>query len=214
MAITFPLELPSEKFVSSDFDLSRWSTDSTTNEGAFLSMELADPLWIFEATTEPKNQSDFEKWKVFKMLLRDGAKRFYGYDPRRCYPKAYGLGVLALTRHGGGAFNGSGVLVSASGAAISVNTMPDGYLAKAGDYLSIHTAGALRSLHMVMQDAAGNGSGVLAVTVEPLVTIDVTAGAQVDFIRPKCLMALTSFSGPRDGVTAPISLKATQVLVE
>lgn len=213
MAITFPLELPPGKFSSSDFDINRYEVESNTNKGALLAMEMADPYWFWNATVVPVNQSLFDQWHTFRMLLRGKAKRFYGYDTRRCYPAAYGGSVTSLIRHGGGAFNGVGSLVSASGDTVVVDTMPDGYLARIGDYLSIYTAGAPRALHKIMESAAGNNSGVLTVTVEPIIALAVAEDALVDFIRPKALMALTSWSAPRDAVNSPITFSAQQVLV-
>ena len=66
-----------------------------------------------------QGRAERARWQAWFWSLRS-IRSFYGHDPEKAYPAAYGAGALNLTRYGGGAFDGNCTLTSASGNALGL----------------------------------------------------------------------------------------------
>jgi hypothetical protein len=133
--------------------------------------------------------------RAWKAGLRGGQKTFlcpYAIQP---YPMAYAdqAAVEALTRSGGGAFDGTATIVSflvpneLRFTSASTLRLPAAFVLKAGDVVSVVKAGARPkySLHFVVENATSNGSGAVTVVVEPRVNTNIFgSGDIVNFVDP------------------------------
>lgn len=170
MSLTFPLAFPittvplAPGFV---FDYDRLQNITRSRGGAVQSEEKGRTLWSISAKTAILTVDQFDEINAFFGALRGALNTFTFYDPLKARPKTYpGTGWAGFTRASGGAFNGSGTLVSASGYMLTFNTMPAGYVVRKGDMFS-WTWGATRALHRSVEDAVANSAGQVTVQVEP-----------------------------------------------
>jgi hypothetical protein len=120
--------------------------------------------------------------------LRGGIKTFIGSDLRRLTPAAYPSGVTALTRHGGGAFDGSATSFSLSGdrATVTLNGLPSTLAITAGDFVDFRwTTGGAARRHLVQAlESVTASAGVAAFAVDPSVhSVVPTGGSAVAWVQ-------------------------------
>jgi hypothetical protein len=213
MALSYPLAFPTiTQFEDTpSFKLSEALAINRSGAGAMETMELADPIWSGRWLVYIKREADRGLWTAWRMALIGGAG-FLGHDPGRPFPLAYGQGVLALLRHGGGAFDGTATLSSFTATTITLSNLPDLYRALPGDRVSLVRPGSQRSLHEVVETVTGNSSGVVTLNVQPPVPSDVTPGSTaVQLVRPQAIFVLSAdtFDAPSRG-NHSVSFEGTQ----
>lgn len=215
MAISFPRSFPAgAAFGAVDFKLADMSIQNTLQSGAIQTMEMGPSLWTATFTTVGLLMRDRQIWQAWEMTLR-GGRTFLAWDPEKVYPAGYGAGVLALTRAGGGSFDGTATLTSVTATTVTVSALPAAYQAKAGDMLSFPWNNG-HALHMIAEDVAANGSGAATFKVVPpvLTSPAPSGGATVRLVQPVCVMKIKpgTFSAPASprASMSPVSFDGVQ----
>jgi hypothetical protein len=196
MPITYPRTIPSFAGANEGaLDLTHVTTGSRTRGGSMTVTDLADPFWDLTWTTGSLRASQKSELSAWWSSLRGGGKTFLAYHPGARWPAAYALEatILALTRAGGGAFNGTASITSFPDArtiamsSAGASRLPAGFQLSAGDMVSIVKPGSPNrySLHRVVEAATADGTGqILGLLVEPFILTSVfAAGNTVNFIR-------------------------------
>lgn len=217
MTITFPRDFPFSGRIfagGSDLTLQRGTVINQVGAG-IQTLEIADPLWVGTFITVPIIASQRAAWQAWALSLRDGQNLFSAYHPLRQFPLAYGSGALALTRAGGGTWDGTATLAAVTTNTIGVTNLPANYAATVGDMISIPMASAQRSLHMIIEAATGDGAGALTVTVEPFIRSGAQiAATTVQLVRARCLMVLkpATFQAPEQASSGSVQFQGIQSL--
>jgi hypothetical protein len=189
--------LPPELIISdSKFEpMYQTLSPSRTLGGAVLSTENGDPYWECEIGMERTTPVKAVALRAWKNSLRGGQKSFLAHHHARPAPSAYAniAAVTALTRAGGGAFDGTAVISAFPDirtvqiTAASSSRLPAGFQLRVGDMLGIVKVGSPNKylLHQVMADITAAGDGSLIIDVEPrIITTVFAAGNIVNFIKP------------------------------
>lgn len=186
MTITYPINLlPGFPGWTGGFSL-RWRQEqSTLASGRVLVKDMGSPLWTLRAATKALSPNNLDAWRARLTSLENGLQTFWGYPTSRCYPIAYPNGSWPT----GAAFNGLTAVVSAINAnrkAISLSSLPAGFVLSVGDYISI--AG---DLHQVMEAATASAGGITPqFEIRPHLWPAAVAGAIVSVKQPACQMAI------------------------
>lgn len=217
MTITFPRNFPSYRFRQARFWVDYQQVRAPTRGGLVQVANVGVDLWRARYETVPLREVEAEQWLAWLHSLRGGAFLFRMWNPIRRYTIAHPNGFAALTRAGGGSFAAGTVTLTTIAAprdAVTLSTLPAGFVFTVGDLVSIPFGAAGRSLHRVVLGAAANGSGVATVTVEPTVPLAVTTGATCDLVEPWCKGVLdpqSVQSGWSAGRVSSVSFDAVQV---
>lgn len=189
MTLTMPTGLV---LVQSPLRLIRSVQTTPLRGGGALSVDYAPARWSTSLRTPSHLDRDrVDPVRAFIDRLKGGVERVYMGDWLRKYPRTYPTGFAALTRAGGGSFDGTADVTSLTASTIALATLPASFALKAGDMIGL-VEGDYRSLHRIVVDATANGSGIATVTVEPAVSTTIfTASAVANFSSPVCIMALT-----------------------
>lgn len=230
MTVSYPRTLPSDLVVKKcDFRLVHGVTSpGRTRGGASQVTETSDPYWTCEIESAEHHAYTHVALRTFLNSLRGGAKTFVAHDYARPVPRNYltEAAVQALTRAGGGAFDGTfeitstlegGYLLSSSASAAS--RAPAALVLQVGDYIGITQSGKY-SLHNVVEAQTANGSGVIAdLVVEPFVNMDVftagvSSGMLANVIKPLALFRILpdSISGSPNSRSTSIGFTAISVV--
>lgn len=207
------LSLPSgARFTSCEWALQEYAATNTLASGAVQSMQLGEPLWSVKAATIPMSCNDAGVWEAWFLSLRL-AGRFTMTDPRRPYPLAYGSSYASLMRSGGGAFNGTAIVGAVSGLSVPLTSLPAGYQAKAGDWISLRNGG-LDTIHMITSEITASAGGVATVPVLPAPRSGVASGSTARLAEAVVTMALIpgKFTIPKSPTLEPVTFEAIQVL--
>ena len=210
MAITYPLTLPSV-FLPSEvsFDIDWQSTSQFTRGGGRQMAQIADPFWRLSVQTARLQRFEMEELRAWVDLLRGGQKTFLAHDPSRPLPRNYPSGVSALTRAGGGAFDGTATVTAiTNGRSLTFGSggalrLPASFVFKAADYLSLVKTGTttIYSLHRVMEAQTADATGVVTLSVEPPVKSTIYAApVTANLVQP--LAEFVIEPGSFQGVTA------------
>jgi len=217
MAIAYPRDFPDADVIATrcSFDYATLGEMSRTAGGAITFQErMGGSLWQLSMTTKPLNETEYGKWHAWFLSLRGGAQSFAGRDPRRCWPLAYGPGVLLLMRAGGGAFDGTCNVTAVGGNTITLGNLPASYKVSVGDYISFPWLGG-RALVKALEPITANASGVTAaITVGPWLRTPGTVPIVGTLVKAYCLMRPLpgSWQGER-ALNEPVSFQAIQTLV-
>lgn len=214
MTITFPRELPAWLRVlpPTRFALLRDQSVNRRRGGAVQIVERSDPRWQLDLTTGNLTADRVAEMEAFVGSLRGGMNDFLYRDPRHVTPRSYPTGVDGLTRHGGGAFDGTATVDTIAPASITVSGLPSAFALKAGDRIGLEETGAY-NLHMILEDATAVG-GVVTLAVDPLIKTGVfTTSATANFVRPPVRMMLTEFDPPTGVALQSLKLSAIQRIV-
>lgn len=224
---TFPLIVPTFGFVSRpNFDPIRRQTAGVAQSGRDWVIDRGAPQWSISLKTKPLFNAEIGQWLAFNAALRGGARFFQMWDPWREYPAAYmPAGWGSLTRHAGGAFDGTATvtaigasgLPSAARDTLAFGTLPDGFKLIAGDMVGLSQSG-LMSLHRILDPTQLTSSaGAVTAWVEPEVPANFTTAAVAQFYRASGKFRMVSFSLPIDatGRNRPgqVTLSALSVLL-
>jgi hypothetical protein len=217
MAITQPRDLPSdlERIATRwRFDHEPFGSDSRSADGQVAFFEKAGgTLWELEFTTKPINESDYGRYHAYYLSGFGAGHGFKVYDVRRPWPMAYGAAVLTMTRHGGGAFDGTCSVTAAGGTTISLSTLPSTYVVTVGDRISFPWLGG-RALVKALETATAVNGVISGLTVSPWQFAAGTVPVTGTLVRAWCLMKPRrgSWNGERGNTYEPVSFAATQHL--
>lgn len=191
-----PITMPADGVASQYFEPEGVDFSTQRTDGRVNGVRAGWPLWHarFSFSQSMKRRKS-DEWRAFVARLRGQQRPFFGADQDRPFPLAYPRGFAGLTRAGGGAFDGSaaGWSINEDGDVITPTGLPAALQLQIGDYgmFRWETGGEpRRSLHRAVLDSTANGSGVLALTVEPPVPNLVPGDAVFDLARPACIMKL------------------------
>ena len=216
MAITYPRVFPDEPFepMQCVFDREPLGALSRSAIGRVAFQEfVGGGLWQAHYETKALSERDYGRWHAWKLSLR-GNFTFRGYDPRRCYPIAYGLRLFDLTRAvGGAAFDGTVTVTAAGGGTVSLSGLPNAFSITEGDYVSFQWLGGRHIVKFLEAVNATSGGLITAIAVDPWLRAGGTVPTAGTLIRPWCEMKLIpgSWSAERS-VLDPVSFDAIQHL--
>lgn len=217
MTITFPRDLPGPLTVRGcEFHLSYSQSRAPTRGGLVQVVNIAPDLWEMSFETPPMLMAEAMTWHAWRDSLRGGARLFKAWHPLLEYAQAYRTtGYAALTRNGGGAFDGTCTL-SAIGTArdtVTLTALPSQFVFTIGDMVSVPFGSDGRSLHRVMEGVTAS-AGLATLTVEPTVPLAVATDVTATVAKPWCKAVIDagSFAGPwQTGRLSPVRFRAVQV---
>lgn len=212
MAITFPRELVSyDQLEALTFNVVSGDAISRTSNGrAISSVDHYNPWIMAEFETGPLYPEHRRAWSAWKNSLRGAMKSFLAYDLSRQYPLAYPNGIPSVIA---GTWNGQGTTTVLSARSATISGVPVGYVATPGDALGFVQAGHY-SWHEVTEAGTANGSGVLVVSFDPYIPLQMfTVGATAVLWQPKAKFVLDpeSWRERGDESRSPISFTGLQV---
>jgi hypothetical protein len=196
MALSFPRSMPSAGVSDETFEILRVDHLSPEASGLLGSISAGFPLWMGEWALPTTGQDRADEWRAWISAQRGSSRLFYGCETARPVPLAYqNSNMLALSRAGGGAFDGTATSWSVNGTrdVLTVNGLPAGFIFTWGDYAGFKwttSSQPRRTLGRAVEGAIANGSGVAVLTIEPPLPGFVPGGAVLNFDRPDCLMKL------------------------
>ncbi|MEK9751748.1 MAG: hypothetical protein VW338_00855 [Rhodospirillaceae bacterium] len=214
MTITYPRSFPLTRFARGRLTLPPAVSVNLLAGGETQSRRMIDDRWRGEFTTPALTaNTDLRTWLAWLASLQQGTKTFYAFDPRFPYPRAYEDGFTGLTKAVGGAdFTGAGDVDAISTTGMTISGLPASFALKAGDRVGLIESSD-RGLHQITEDATANGSGIVSVTVEPLINTTLfTTAATVQFASPVCIMILEpgSATEPDGREPGPVSFRGIQ----
>lgn len=217
MTIAFPRDMPGRLAIRGcEFNLSYSQSRAPTRGGLVQVVNIAPDLWEMSFETPPMLMAEAMTWHAWRDSLRGGARLFKGFHPLLEFAQAYRTtGYAALTRHGGGAFDGTSTLSSIGAArdTVTLTTLPTQFIFTIGDMVSVPFGADGRSLHRVMEGVTAS-AGSATLTVEPTVPLAAVTGVTATLHKPWCKAVIDagSFSGPwQTGRLSPVRFRAMQV---
>lgn len=181
--ITLPTTLPigaGSGFGQRRFDLLAQS-DST---GAQQTRLLGPPRWTLALQPpDPMRVDEAGQWAALAASLRGRVNVLWAFDPARRAPQGTLRGTLTLAA---AAAIGAAALSVTGGAGQAGKTL------RAGDLLQLGSGLGTSQLVMVLADATADGSGVVALSVEPPLRTAFSAGAAVTWDTPRAHFRLQS----------------------
>lgn len=192
---TFPRDLIEPfRIKSGGLTLERQIVTAPTRGGLQQVAEVATPMWRARYVLPLLREADAEAWQAWLDSMRGGARSFKAYSPMRRYGRAYPAGYGGLTRHAGGAFDGTGTMTATiSVYSIRVGSLPSTYQFSAGDLVS-YAYGGKQFLHRVAEDATAS-AGVADITIEPAASAALAASGQaVQIEKAWCAASLDAKS--------------------
>ena len=178
---------------------------------------LAPQRWQMSFQSDTLNWSDANALMTVLEGLEGGTILFKAWHPQLRFPQKYRGGFSGLTRHGGGAFDGTCNITGVGGTlkTLTLSNLPDAFQFTLGDMVSF-PFGDTQLLFRILADATANNSGVVTVSVTPTLPISLsvtTPPIVATVFKPWCLASIDadSIDGPIDGNTGSVSFSAVQV---
>lgn len=217
MTISFPRDLIEPFGVRSCvFEPREMQARSGTRGGLLQVVSLGPTVWQMRYELVVQTEDQAAEWEAWLLSMRGGLKLFKAWHPLRRYARNYPSGYGALTRHGGGAFDGTATLTAVGGSldTLTLSTLPSTFQFKVGDMVSFPYTSTSQSLHQVVEAATASG-GVATIAVEPTVRAGVTTGVTATVDKPWCHAVLdpgakVEWEGP--GRRGRVSISAVQTL--
>lgn len=215
MAISFPLavadlaDILPVGFVS--FELGEQQELSGLGGGELLAADLGPRLWQAQVRTPQLSHDAVRRLKA-RFLSLDGAlNAFELYDTRGKFPQGDPGGTIL------GASTPSIDTLDANNKAMKVDGLPAGYALRYGDFISfLYASGAKRALHMIVEDATADGSGLTPLfEVRPHIRPGATTSTAVLLVKATGrfkLMPGTLATQSVDLTTSQLSFTARQTL--
>lgn len=155
MSLSFPLTTLFDvaKIADQAFQLQSRQEMSRLASGITIAKDLGSALWSATYTTAQMANDDALTLEAKLNALDGSIQLFEAYDLRRPNPKAYTDGV----------FTDSGLLnsVNANNKALSLKSLPAGFVLNPGDYLAFDY-GSSRALHQIVEGVTASGAGLTA----------------------------------------------------
>ena len=196
MAITYPRTLPSFlKGGEADLRLNKGTTAALLRGGGVQTVQHSQPYWDFTWTSPALTRAQKAELQAWWDSLRGGLKSFLAYDPSNSYPNYYASAatVLALTRFGGGTFDGTFGLTTVNAnelrSSAATPVAPASLTLSAGDLISVSQSGKY-TLHRIVETVTATTSGVFGpsnpILIEPAITTSLfTAGTAIaNVVKP------------------------------
>lgn len=181
-APTGPFILPTSEFADGHVEPAVSVATNRLRSGAVKSRVFGAPHFTAKMQTMPLEKADLGQWDGFFANLRGGSRICLIWDPRRSYPVSY-ENFVGLTRHGGGAFDGTAALSSITSVReLVISTLPSDFLLRSGDWIGFIENGRY-GLVQVAKDVSAQ-DGVATVYIEPGLASIFTTAAIVNFYRP------------------------------
>lgn len=139
-------------------------------------VEVSPPAWLVTLQASGMLESSAGEWQALLMKLRGQTKQLALWNLGRPAPRGTMRGTMTLNA---AAAQGA-VALSIIAATEATKTL------KAGDFLGLGT-GVTQQVVMVTADATTNGSGVIAVDIEPPLRNAHLIAAAVTWDKPKAL---------------------------
>lgn len=171
--ITFPTTLPVAKMT---WGQRRNDVVSRSIFGA-QGQELSAPLWEVRIEAAMRNDNAQGPWKALMMQLRGQTNQLSLYDVARQAPIGTMRGTMTLN---------AAALAGATSLSITAGGGQAGKTLKQGDLLGFGS-GATTQVVMVVADATADGSGIIAVTIEPAVRNALLISAAITWDKPPVL---------------------------
>lgn len=194
--------MPIPRVAMQEFEIQRVDYLSPEANGRIGGVQAGFPLWAAVYTLADMEPAESDVWRAWMANMRGATRRFLGRDLSRIYPLEYPDGFAGMTRHGGGAFDGTATswsenINSDDDAELTLNGLPSALILSQGDYIGFTwtaTDDGVAGLtwHAVVRvvEGATAAAGVVTVTTEPPLPSAVPAGAVAYLNEPKCVMAL------------------------
>jgi hypothetical protein len=217
MTLVFPRTLPGQRFrPGSTIALERQLVMAPTRGGLVQVADVGASLWKVRYTTVPVAEAKGLAWEAWLASMRGGARTFRAVHPFRRTAIAYPNGYGAMTRHGGGSFDGSCTLQAVAVAldTVTLSGLPSTFQLSDGDLLSFVPSGSRQALHRVVEGGTAS-AGVLTVAVEPTIRPGFTLSATVALASPWFKAVLDQSTVAIDwqvGRIATVSFDAWQTL--
>jgi len=183
-APTYPLNHPATPaFTNSNWRLVRANGLSESPfTGRQQVYEYDYALWQADISLPPMLRSQAAAWTAFFMKLHGRRGTFLLGDPD--------------AKAAQGSITGSNTLNAAASVGDFTLTISSGQnsvtgIFKAGDYIQLGS-GATTKLHMVVDDADSNSSGIVSVQIEPKIKTAVSNGAAITVADARCLMRMST----------------------
>jgi hypothetical protein len=218
MTITYPRDLPTPFAIrQTKFQPLYQQVTAPALGGLMQAADIGPQLWDISYATRILKETEGAAWEAWLDSMQGAIRTFKAWHPLRRYALSYPAGYGSLTRHGGGAFDGTATVVSVAETldAITIDTLPDGFKLLAGDMLS-YAAGGVQVLHRILEDATASGLGVVTVSVSPIAKPTPAEDTVVTFDKPWCKAVLDPKSVAIKwdlGRIAQVSFNAMQVLL-
>jgi len=197
--MTYPV-MPA--YAASEYFEPEWvDFQSPTADGRVGGVAVGPPLWRGRWSLSRKMSLEAsEQWRAFVSRIRGAQLPFFARDLARPWPLKYPNGFGGMTRAGGGAFDGTATSwsVNVTRDTATPTGLPAALALSVGDYAMWRwtTSGEpRRALARVIDAATANGSGVVALRIEPPLPAFVPSGAVMDFAEPCCVMKRVTAEG-------------------
>lgn len=214
MTLSFPREMPFTPQLESTFELDPGTVTARHARGrAGTTMRVREPVWIAKYESEPVDLATRAEWQAWANSLRGGLRMFLGWDVTRHQPFAYPNGVPSILDS---SWDGTATVEDLSTpGSIAVSGAPANFALRPGDRVGLVENG-IHGYFEVVEPVNADGSGDMAIAVEPLVPAGLfTTAATAVLYRPRCKMVIVngSFRCPGVAGLASVSFQAAQVLV-
>jgi len=139
-------------------------------------VEVAPPAWLVTLASNAMLETSAGEWQSFMLRLRGQTNQISLWNLKRPQPRGTMRGTMTLN-------------IAAAQGDVSLSIIASSEAAKtlvSGDLLGIGT-GVSQQVVMVTADATANGSGVIAVNIEPPLRNAHLIAAAVTWDKPKAL---------------------------
>lgn len=209
MTITFPRTdiLTSVRYTDQQLQLVSRQETSTQASGVVRGKDFGSALWQATYTTVPLLLRDALAFEAALNSLDGVINVFEAGDLRARYPRAYPAGV----------FSDTGVLnsVNANNKALSLKSLPPGFILSAGDYLAFNY-GTSRALHQIVESVTADiGGNTTEFEVRPHIRPGFALNSAVILKNPNgqfTLLPNSVSSALNSKVTCVVTFKAIQYL--
>lgn len=195
MALNFPRDMPMGGVEDESFEIARVDYGYGRVDGSQGAVTAGFPLWRMVLTLSNADAEETDEWRAWVPAQRGAQRPFFGRDLTRPFPRAHAGGFGGMNRATGGVFSGTatGWSTNADRDVITLSGLPSALTLSLNDYIGFSwtTSGEpRRALVRCVERVVANGSGVLAVTVEPALPPLVPGSAVATLNRPDCVMKL------------------------
>lgn len=218
MALTYPRAMPTVGVDSQVLEPQRVDYLAPELGGHVGAVAAGFPLWRLELTLGEMDVDEARAWRAFLKSLKGASRLFYGRHLTRDYPRAYPAGFGGLNRAGGGAFPADGAptswSVDTAREVLTLNGLPAGFVLSEDDPIGwtwTTSSQPRRTMASAVEAATANGSGVMAVTIDPPLPSFVPGGAAIKLYRPDVIMRIVT-DGTQIGPENSVAVAGGRVL--